>query len=208
LNAGTGKLAWKYESKDQIRCFPTTVGDRALVAACDGQLHVVDLRLGKSVADIAIDSPTGCAAAALGDMVFVGTEGNQFLAIDLRQKKVLWRFENTANAFPFRSSAAVTPQAVVVGSRDKRLYAFEPKTGRPVWTFVSKGRIDSSPVVVGDRLFVGSADGRLYALDLKSGRELWRFAAGGALTASPAVAAGRLVIGTDDGNLYCFGAKP
>jgi outer membrane protein assembly factor BamB len=129
------------------------------------------------------------------------------LAIDLQQRKILWRYQNTANPFAFRSSAVVTPQAVVVGSQDKRVYALNPKTGRVLWEFVCKKRVDSSPVVVGSRLFVGSADGRLYELDLKSGRELWRFEAGGAVDASPAVAAGRLVIGTEDGNLYCFGTK-
>jgi outer membrane protein assembly factor BamB len=121
--------------------------------------------------------------------------------------KILWRYHDSEHGASFRSSAAVTRQAVIVGSRDKQVHAFEPTTGKPLWSFHTKGRVDGSPVVVGRRVFVGSGDGRLYALDVETGKSLWQFEAGGAIVASPAVAGGRLVIGNDSGSLYCFGAK-
>jgi outer membrane protein assembly factor BamB len=139
--------------------------------------------------------------------VFVGTEGHAFLAIDPRQAKIVWRYDDGEHGAAFRSSAAATPGAVIVGGRDKQLHAFDPKTGRPLWTFATKGRVDSSPVVVGDRVFFGSADGRLYGLSVAGGKVCWQFEAGGAIVASPAVADGRLVIGNDAGELYCFGTK-
>ena len=49
LNAESGKLVWKYQSPNQIRCFPTVTDNRALVAGCDGQLHVIDLEKGAAV---------------------------------------------------------------------------------------------------------------------------------------------------------------
>ena len=73
----------------------------------------------------------------------------------------------------------MTAEAVIVGSRDRQLHAFNPKTGEPLWSFATRGRIDSSPVVVGDRVFVGSGDGRVYAIDVKTGAKLWQFEAGG-----------------------------
>jgi outer membrane protein assembly factor BamB len=207
LNADTGELAWKCESGDQIRCFPTVVEDRGFVAGCDGQLHVIDLEQGKSVAEVSLEGPTGATPAVLGDHLFVGTEEGTLFAIDWRQAKVLWQYVNHQRSAPYRSSAAVTPQAVIVGSRDKLVHALDPKDGSVLWTFTTKSRVDSSPVVVGERVFVGSADGRLYELELKTGQERWRFEAGGAVVASPAVAAGRLVIGNDNGELFCFGTK-
>ena len=103
--------------------------------------------------------------------VFVGTEGHTFFAIDPRQAKILWRYEDAEHGAAFRSSAAATPDAVIVGGRDKQLHAFDPKTGRQLWTFATKGRVDSSPVVVGDRVFFGSADGRLYGLKRENRQE-------------------------------------
>jgi outer membrane protein assembly factor BamB len=207
LQAASGKLVWKFQSADQIRCFPTVVDNLGFVAGCDGQLHVIDLGDGKGRGAVKIDSPTGASPAVLGGIVFVGTEGHTFFAIDPRRSTILWRYENAEHGQAFRSSAAVTAGAVIVGSRDKQVHAFDPKSGRQIWTFPTKSRVDSSPVVVGDRAYVGSADGRLYALSVKTGKPLWQFEAGGAIVASPAVAAGRLVIGNDSGSLYCFGAK-
>jgi outer membrane protein assembly factor BamB len=233
LDADSGKLVWKFESADQVRSFPTVVGQLGFVAGCDGHLHMIDLAHGKEVGQVDILAPTTCAPAVLDRTVFLGTEGNQFFAIRLppangaaRAKaleqasqtaaataaggsdgKVLWSFRDAQHGASFRSSAAVTPQAVIVGSRDKQVHAFDPATGKPLWSFFTKGRVDSSPVVVGQRVFIGSADGRLYALDVRSGKAIWQFEAGGAIAASPAVAGGRLVIGNDSGSLYCFGAK-
>ena len=211
IKLSDGKLVWKFESADQIRSFPTIVGDRTFVAGCDAMLHIVRLSDGQAVGEIELKSPTGATAAVGGERLFVGTEGNEFLGLDWKQDKVVWRFENRPRSAAYRSSAAVTKDLVVVGSRDKFVHAFDPQTGQPRWRFATKGRVDGSPTIVGLRVFVGASDGRLYELDLKTGEERWRFEAGGDITASPAVAEGRLVVGNDRGDLYCFGlrsAKP
>jgi len=207
LGADSGKLVWKYQSPDQIRCFPAVLENLGFVAGCDGNLHIVDLQRGEEIGKVDIDAPTGSTPAVLDGTVFVGTEGQEFLAIDPKREKILWRYQAPKHGAAFRSSAAATPEAIIVGSRDKRLHALDPKNGRELWSFTAKGRIDSSPVVVGGRVFVGSADGRLYGLNAKTGKKLWHFEVGGAVIASPAVADGRLVIGNDSGSLYCFGLK-
>ena len=79
------------------------------------------------------------------------------------------------------------------------------RTGKALWTFATKARVDSSPAIASGRVYVGSSDGRLYMLDLASGKKVWEFEAGSPLTASPAIAAGKVVIGAEDGRVYCFG---
>jgi hypothetical protein len=85
------------------------------------------------------------------------------------------------------------------------VHCLEADTGKVLWTFATKGRVDSSPVIAGGRVHIGSADGRVYALDLTSGQPTLEFDAGGPITASPALAGGRLVIGTQDGQVFCPG---
>jgi outer membrane protein assembly factor BamB len=85
------------------------------------------------------------------------------------------------------------------------VHAIDAVTGKAVWTFATRSRVDSSPVIAAGRAYVGSSDGRLYALDVATGQKQWEFDAGSPLTASPGIASGRLVIGTVDGVLYCFG---
>ncbi|MFQ5807790.1 MAG: PQQ-binding-like beta-propeller repeat protein, partial [Phycisphaerae bacterium] len=207
LRAENGKQIWKYETEERVHATPAIVGSHVLVGGCDAHLHVVNIGDGTPVRKIALDSVTGCSAAVLGARVFLGTYGQQVLGIDWQIGRVVWRFEDPERSFPFLSSAAATGQLVIVGGRDKRLHALDPDTGKQRWQFVTKGAIDSSPVIVGERVFVGSADGNLYAVNLTTGKEVWRFEAGAPISASPAVAESCLVISTEDGLIYCFGSK-
>ena len=150
-------------------------------------------------------SPTGASVAVRGSFAFIGTYGNRVLAIDWEKGEVLWAFEDPDRQFPFMASVAVTKGHVITGGRDKRVRGLDPQSGKVHWVFTTKARVDSSPVIAGDRVFFGSSDGNVYAVDVKTGKESWRFETGSAITASPAVAGKCLVIGTEDGVLYCFG---
>ena len=95
----------------------------------------------------------------------------------------------------------------MVGGRSKKLYALNKADGELAWSFTAKKRIDSSPVIAGQRVYFGTSAGRVYALDLKSGEELWNYETGGGFGASPAIAEGKLVISSDEGIVYCFAAS-
>jgi outer membrane protein assembly factor BamB len=79
--------------------------------------------------------------------------------------------------------------------------------GSPLWSFPTRGKVDSSPVICGDKVVVGSDDGRIYMVSLEKGTELWSYEIGRPVGSSPAVAEGKVVIGADDGVVYCFGEK-
>jgi outer membrane protein assembly factor BamB len=215
LDARTGKSHWKYTIENMIQCSPTIIDDRVFIAGCDGKLHILQLKAGQlpdgatSIVDkqfFDIQDPTGTTPAAVGDRVFFGTQGARFFCIDWRRLVKVWAFEPRRKQ-PFQASAAVHDGVVVVGGRDRVVHGLDAANGNELWQFPVRSRIDSSPVIVGNRAFVASGDGRFYALQLKTGEKTWEYEAGGGFTASPAVAQGRIVIGNDDGELYCFGAK-
>src|SRR5690606_1571982 len=129
----------------------------------------------------------------------------EVLAVDLAGKKILWRYEHPDRKFPFYSSAAISADRLFIGGRDKMLHALDLKTGKSLWTVMTRARIDSSPVVVGNQVYVGSGDGKPYVVDAASGKTTFEFEAGGPLSASPAVVNGKLVIGSSDGQLFCLG---
>ena len=145
------------------------------------------------------------SAAVAGNRAYVGTFGHEVLAVDLDAGTVAWRSPHPERKFPFYASPAVGANVVVIGGRDKMVHALDTDTGRALWTFKTRTRVDASPVVVGGRVFIGAE--ALIALDLATGAEVWRFETGADIAASPAVAQGRLVIGATDGAIYCFGAK-
>jgi outer membrane protein assembly factor BamB len=203
-----GKLQWKFKVPGgPVMASPAVVGDRTFVAGCDSTLHVIDIKNGKQVEAVDIGGQTGASTAVAGDRLYVGTMNNQVLAIDWKKAKVVWTFEPPQRPQPFFASAAVTDRLVIAGSRDKLVHALGRKDGREVWSFPTRGKVDSSPVVVGRRVFFGSLDGSLYAVDVARGTLVKKFDLGKGIVASPAVAEGRLVIGTQGGVVYCFGKK-
>jgi outer membrane protein assembly factor BamB len=175
------------------------------LAGCDEIFRGIQLSDGKEVLHFESGGYTGASPAMVGQWAYYGTFGNEVMGADIRQKKVIWSYSNPDRQFPFYSSAAAVADRIVLGGRDKLVYCLNAKTGKPVWTFPTRARVDSSPAIAGDRVYIGSNDGRFYVLDLGAGKKLWEFEAGSPLSASPAIAAGRVVIGSQDGRLYCFG---
>jgi outer membrane protein assembly factor BamB len=188
-----------------VHATPAVDAGVVYVAGCDERLRAFDAATGAERFVAALDAYAGASAAVSGGLAYVGTFGNEVLAVDLAKRAVRWRYEHATRHFPFYASAAVTPDRVVVGGRDKLVHALNRLTGAAAWTFTTRARVESSPLVAGNRVFVGSNDGVLYELDLASGRKVWEFAAGAPLSASPAAVPGALVIGSQDGVLYCFG---
>ena len=109
----------------------------------------------------------------------------------------------------FYSSAALTADLVILGSRDAKVYALDRTTGEQVWSFVTEGMVDPSPVVAGGRVYVGclSQTAEFYVLDAKTGRKKQELTLQGAACGSPAVANDCLLVGTEKGKVYCFGKK-
>ena len=201
-----GKLLWKFKTNGPVNGSAVVAGDHTFVAGCDGELHIVDLKTGNSLASVPLSGPAGATAAVLGDKLYVGTmSNNQLHEIDVKQQRISWTC-SPKSAEDFYSSAAVTAKLVIVGNRNRSLHALDRATGNIAWTFATKKKIDSSPVVVGQFVYVGSSDGSLYVLNL-AGKLVQKLDLGRGIVASPAVSDGCLVIGTTDGHLYCLGKK-
>jgi outer membrane protein assembly factor BamB len=204
-----GEKLWTFRVQGgPVMATPSIAQNRTFVAGCDSTLHILDATKGRELAAVELGSQIGAAAALVGDNLYVGTMGGTVLGVDWKKAKVLWTFEPAMNQQAFYSSVAATEKLIIVGGRDRRVHAIDRTTGTEVWSFVTKGAVDSSPVVVGNRVYAGSKDRNLYILDLAKGTQLAKHTLDGAILGSPAVSGGKLVIGTEKGTVYCFGAKP
>lgn len=203
-----GKERWKFRVPGgPVMGTPAITGSHTFAAGCDSKLHVIDVTNGKEVGmPLDLEGQVGASVAVDGDRLYVGTMSRQVFGIDWKKGAILWRFQSE-DAREFYSSAALTKSLVILGCRDKLVYALDRNDGKKTWTFRTQKKVDSSPVVAGNRVIVGSADANLYVLDLNTGKETGRFELGHPILGSPAVAMGHLVIGTDDGTLFCIGAK-
>lgn len=209
LKEADGALVWKFMTDGYVNCSPAIVDNFTFVTGCDEQLRVIDINTGKQHSQMPLETYLIASPALMGDNLYVGTYASEIISVNWKTQKVEWRYKDPKKEFPYHSSAAVTDKYVVAGGRDKQVHCVERKTGKLVWRFGTRGRVDSSPVILGNRVFIGSADGNLYELDLPTGKTLWKKNIGKDVTASPAIGSGHLLIGTEsrNGALYCFGKK-
>lgn len=226
LNAATGEQIWAFdtlgpvngsqalttdEKRSRLNGGQVIGGQYTFVAGCDRPfLRVVDVATGEQHSEIPLDQSLMIASPALvGDVLYFGTPEGAVIALNWRDQQRVWTYADPQRTQEIHSSPAATDALVLIGSRDKRLHAIDRHSGARAWTFETRGTIDSSPVVCGDRVYFGSSDRHLYGVDL-SGREVWKHDAGRRITASPAIGEGHLVIGSEgpEGKLFCFGAAP
>jgi eukaryotic-like serine/threonine-protein kinase len=211
LKQADGSKVWQFVTEGMVNCSPAIVEHFTFITGCDEHLRVIDIDTGKEERDIPLGIYLIASPAVKDNMLYVGTHGAEVLAIDWKQGTRIWAYSDPQSEYPFHSSAAVNDRYVVVGGQDKRVHCIDRQTGKRVWAFATKGKVDSSPVIAGDRVFVGSADRQIYGLKLEDGTEVFRHRdpEGGGFTASPAVGEGCLVIGAESnsGTIFCFGKK-
>jgi len=200
LDLKTGKQIWSYATNGPVACDSRGAGWSRLhqrlrrsVSRHQHQRRQADVRDQDRLLH------GGVRPRFLGDMFFVGSYGNEVFGLDRKAKKGAWRYEHPTRKFPFYSSAAIWQGKVILGGRDKLVHAFEAKTGKSLWEFTTRSRVESSPAVAQGRVYVGSNDGRLYVLDAAKGTKLFEFEAGSPVSSSPALGAGKVVIATQDG---------
>jgi outer membrane protein assembly factor BamB len=204
LSARNGSVLWKFKTNGPVHSTPGISEGMAFIAGCDEVFRAIRISDGKEVFNVSSGSYTGASPALRSGSAFYGTFDNEVLSVNLEKREIVWRYQHPERKFPYYSSAAVSTTRVVVGGRDKLVHGIS-LSGKGVWTFATRARVESSPAIAGGRVFVGSNDGRFYVLSLSNGAKLWEFDAGAPLSASPAIANGRIVIGSQDGRLYCFG---
>jgi outer membrane protein assembly factor BamB len=210
LKQADGANVWTFETQGPVNATPTLAGPYTFITGCDKPiLRVVDTATGKQHAEVPLDELLIASAAVVDDILYFGTDAGSVIALDWKNKKRLWTYSVPNREQQIHSSPAILGNTLVIGSRDKHLHAIDRTTGKGLWTFPTRAKIDGSPVIVGDRVFFGSADKFMYGVSLKDGKEVWKKSIGQGIAGSPAVASNRLVIGseTSSGRILCFGAK-
>jgi len=151
---------------------------------------------------------------------------HRFMAFDKGTGEMIW-FNGTklAPEDTTYSTPTVTPlagqAALVFGSGDGGVWAFQPRTGKPIWSFLlSRRGINVSPVVENDKVVIAHGEenvglpgmGAIVEIDgrgkgdiTKTG-ELWR-AAGMDGKSSPLLVDGRVYSLDDGGKMYIVDAK-
>lgn len=195
-----GELLWTYKTADKLHGTPAVAGEFAFVAGCDGFLHCVRHRDGALLAKFNFKAPSASAAAFANDRFFLGTYGNQVVAIEFDAARAA-----TAPAIlPAASQPGTSPTASGPAVAEGWSAAGLMKTA---WTFEDADRqfpFMSSAATNGESVVIGGRDKRVWCLNAADGRPRWSYAARKRFETSAIISGDRAFIGGDDGVVYAL----
>ncbi|SFR97664.1 Outer membrane protein assembly factor BamB, contains PQQ-like beta-propeller repeat [Halomicrobium zhouii] len=208
-------IAWQFDAQTPTMNTSPVVDDGTVYVAGSGDpgyVYAVDVRSGESTWRF---EPAGYVSSSLAladDVLFFGTWGKRFYAVDAPTGEELW---STEVGHRFGSSSPVVVGGtvyvgtigdgplVVSGDEDEEQYeacallALDAATGDERWRyddFGEKDNVDSSPAVANGRVYFGGDDG-VYALDTDDGSVVWERQVAVHSDSSPAIADGLVYYG-------------
>lgn len=103
-------------------------------------------------------------------VIYVGTQGERFYAIDANSGKTLWEHQNDE---PVAAVAAITDSQVFFSDLGGYVVALDRAQGQLMWRQYLGKEILGQPAVVGDRLVLVKGEKTIVALNTGSGDVLW-----------------------------------
>jgi outer membrane protein assembly factor BamB len=180
LDAATGKLMWKFETKDVVHSSPAVVNGLVYFGSWDTYLYAVDAKTGqekwkfKTGEDPVKYNQTGIQSspAVVDGVVYFGCRDSNVYALDAATGQEKWKYKTTwVNASP-----AVVDGAVYFGTSIPAFFiALDARTGQERYKFDAHVPVFSSPAIAGGLAYFGSFSGKLYAVKLKGGTAVWEF---------------------------------
>lgn len=139
-----------------------------------------------------------------GATAVVATYRGMLYALDSSTGNTRWVRDLGAQTV---GGVAISGDLLYVGTKDKRLYAYDVQSGERVHEFKAAGEVWSTPLIVEDTLYVTSLDGTVYALSLDLSETRWTFdGAKSGIAGNVAVVDGTAYAGAFDNRLYAVDA--
>jgi outer membrane protein assembly factor BamB len=198
---GAMALAFTKTLPNQIVMSPGIVDGVAYVGAVDGRLRAFDLRRGLETWSTDVNAAWSSPSVA-GDLVIVGTEDRDLVAVHRDSGGLAWRVPLDAFA---TGSPAVAGDHLYVATSSAQSHgrAAEGGTGKVIaldlathtvaWQEDLPGPSTHSISVADSILVVPTDVGIAVAFDAATGRELWRFPTP-SFTDTPVIAAGKVFL--------------
>jgi outer membrane protein assembly factor BamB len=230
LDRRTGALRWQWETKDgNPERTSALTGHAAATPVSDGT-HVVALfgNAGLACVDASgkllwqksfgeFDSELGLASSPIlhqGKVILVcdhdGDRSKSFdsflIALDVESGKTVWKAERPG-LFRSWSTPIVAAGELVVSGQDE-LRAYDPESGRPLWSVGGMSSwVTPSPVAGKGLVFAVSGKNGPTVAIRPGGALAWRDERGGPYVCSPLLYGGRLYVCDETGKLVCRDAE-
>lgn len=110
-----------------------------------------------------------------GSRVYAVTMTGEVHCLDLQNGEALWIVAGAEGERFLKSGIVVVGDRIVVSLPSGSVFSLDAESGEPAWKTQLPGRLNTSPVVIGDDLYVGDIDGRIHRLSSADGKVIGAF---------------------------------
>lgn len=175
LDAETGEIKWKVDTKNSVRNSMAIDGDRIYAQDIEGRVYCIDKTNGTPVwtkeTGILAAANTGLNVLVDDGKVYCGGPQTTF-CLTAADGSVVWKKDNSrANCSPSRM--IIDGNKLIVGSHWDEIIAYDKTNGKRIWDNDKEGLRyrTTTPAVSGDKLYV-AATTKVFELDKNNGKIL------------------------------------
>ncbi|MCD4784131.1 MAG: PQQ-binding-like beta-propeller repeat protein [Candidatus Eremiobacteraeota bacterium] len=172
VDSGTGREIWRFPADHPLQhrfiSTPAVCNDHCYIPDRSGHFYALSLKTGEDSWVYAVDLDgvvEGSPSVGYGK-IFIGTQDEYLVALDLRAGGEIWRMKNDKIRLLdaiFSTPTIVSNNLVFFGSNSGYLYCRSIDSGETVWKEKLDSPIRSAPVVSDGFLYVTTTGGYIYA---------------------------------------------
>jgi len=182
LAADSGLLRWKFSDGDVVHASPAVSDGVLFIGSWDSYFYAPDAATGKQKwrfktgEDENTHNQVGIqsSAAVVDGTVYFGCRDSNLYALDAQTGLKKWAFNNHGS-WVIASPAVEDGRVYFATSDSAMFYAFDARSGAPIFSLKFHWPMFSSPAIAGGMLYIGSHEGKLIAIDLKTQQSAWEF---------------------------------
>jgi outer membrane protein assembly factor BamB len=164
-------------NKGHLKLVPTFYEGQLFTASLEGHLRVFNVNDGKLVWEQEIDVPISGGPGVGDDIVLVGTQKGEVIALAAADGTELWRAQVSSEIL---APPRINQEVVVVRTLDGKLFGLQSQTGERLWVYESRIppltlRGTSAPIVIYDAVIAGFDNGKIALLELHTGKVRWEY---------------------------------
>ncbi len=207
VDLSSGKLKWKYKTKDMVLESSPAVGSgMVFIGDQAGVFHAVNASTGKGVWSYPTGTEIKCSPVIVGDKVLIGSYDGYLYCFQMRDGKTVWRFktENYVHGTP-----AIVDGVAYFAGCDEIFHGIRITDGKEVVRVPAGGNTASSVATNGTSFFFGNFNNEVVRLDMKLKKQAWLYTHPQRqfpFYSSAALVEGKVVIGGRDKMVHCLNA--
>ncbi len=169
IEVDSGALRFRFPTGGAVTSSPLVTQGLVYFGSNDGHVYALELDGTKVRWRFATGDWVNSSPVVAAGTLYVGSNDRHLYALDPESGALRFRFsaQGPLIAIPRPYKNLVFAAG---GSGDGAIYALDGADGTLFWSYTTGGKIESDPVIVGDRLYVTSADQTLYCFKLNSTR--------------------------------------